>query len=254
GGSSGGGRREGGAILHGCGRAERLRGQLSFAALGRDAPAHCARPHARLRSENPADGRAVRGARCPDPRPHAVRTAQHLAAHAEDGDLRDPRRAGGGLSRRPGGGDVRAARPHQGDRRYQVRQERPRDLQEQGLHRQGRRDLESGAHRSDQGADGAGIMIEPALATTSPASPPGRQPRRPLVARAWEGGARGGLVATLALPPLSTVVAAWIDLLKDGELVSNGAASLWRTGAGLALAIVIGAALGIFMAWWRPVN
>ena len=104
-------------------------------------------------------------------------------------------------------------------------------------------------------------MIEPAIAATSG----GSQQRRIqaallrylpllLLALAWEAGARSGLISTLALPPLSTVAAAWIDLLKDGELVTNGAASLWRTGAGLALAIVIGAALGIFMAWWRPVN
>ena len=71
---------------------------------------------------------------------------------------------------------------------------------------------------------------------------------------AWEICARSGLVSTLALPPLSAVVAAWIELLKDGELITNGAASLWRAGAGLFLAIVIGAALGIFMAWWRPLN
>jgi len=75
-----------------------------------------------------------------------------------------------------------------------------------------------------------------------------------LLALAWEAGARSGMISTLALPPLSTVVVAWIELLKDGELVSNGAASLWRAGAGLSLAIVIGAGLGIFMAWWRPVN
>src|SRR5947208_16006238 len=75
-----------------------------------------------------------------------------------------------------------------------------------------------------------------------------------LLALAWEAGARSGMISTLALPPLSTVVAAWIELLKGGELVSDGLASLWRTGAGLTLAIVVGAALGIFMAWWRPVN
>jgi NitT/TauT family transport system permease protein len=75
-----------------------------------------------------------------------------------------------------------------------------------------------------------------------------------LLALAWELSARLGLVSTLALPPLSTVIAAWIELVKDGELVTNGAASLWRAGAGLFLSIVIGAALGIFMAWWRPVN
>ena len=75
-----------------------------------------------------------------------------------------------------------------------------------------------------------------------------------ILAMAWEVVASTGLVSTLALPPLSDVGAAWVELVKDGELLTNGAASLWRAGAGLALAVVIGAALGIFMAWWRPVN
>jgi NitT/TauT family transport system permease protein len=36
--------------------------------------------------------------------------------------------------------------------------------------------------------------------------------------------------------------------------VTNGLSSLYRAGAGLGLAIVVGATLGIFMAWWKPVN
>ncbi len=75
-----------------------------------------------------------------------------------------------------------------------------------------------------------------------------------LLALAWEIGARTGMVSTLALPPLSEVLVSWFELLKSGELITNGAASLWRAVAGLSLAIVVGAALGIFMAWWRPVN
>ncbi len=75
-----------------------------------------------------------------------------------------------------------------------------------------------------------------------------------LLALAWELSARCGLVSTLALPPLSEVLAAWVDLIKSGELIANGAASLWRAGAGLFLSVVVGAALGIFMAWWKPVN
>jgi ABC-type nitrate/sulfonate/bicarbonate transport system permease component len=75
-----------------------------------------------------------------------------------------------------------------------------------------------------------------------------------LLAVAWETAARTGLVSSLALPPLTSVAAAWIDLMKDGELITNGASSLWRAGAGLMLAIEYGAALGIFMAWWRPLN
>jgi NitT/TauT family transport system permease protein len=75
-----------------------------------------------------------------------------------------------------------------------------------------------------------------------------------LIALAWEIAPRIGLVSRLALPPLSAVALAWVDLLRDGELITNGASSLYRAGAGLGLAIVVGAVLGIVMAWWRPVN
>jgi ABC-type nitrate/sulfonate/bicarbonate transport system permease component len=75
-----------------------------------------------------------------------------------------------------------------------------------------------------------------------------------LLALAWEIVARLELVSSSALPPLSSVVAAWIDLIRSGELVANGASSLYRAAAGLGLSIVVGTSLGILMAWWRPVN
>src|SRR5215470_16332230 len=75
-----------------------------------------------------------------------------------------------------------------------------------------------------------------------------------LCALAWEAAARLGLGAAFALPPPSDVIVAWVDLVRDGDLVTNGAASLYRVAAGLALAVVIGAVLGIVMAWWRPVR
>jgi NitT/TauT family transport system permease protein len=75
-----------------------------------------------------------------------------------------------------------------------------------------------------------------------------------LLALGWELVARLGLVSSSALPPLSKVVTSWFDLLRDGDLVTAGASSLYRGGVGLVLAVVVGAALGIVMAWWRPVN
>ena len=75
-----------------------------------------------------------------------------------------------------------------------------------------------------------------------------------LLAIAWEIVARLELVSNTALPPLSDVVTAWVDMIKDGELLSNGASSLYRAGAGLALSIVVGTILGIGMAWWKLVN
>ena len=75
-----------------------------------------------------------------------------------------------------------------------------------------------------------------------------------MLAVGWELAARFELVSSSALPSLSQVAAAWIELVKDGDLITNGASSLYRAGVGLFLSIVIGAVLGIFMAWWRPVN
>jgi ABC-type nitrate/sulfonate/bicarbonate transport system permease component len=75
-----------------------------------------------------------------------------------------------------------------------------------------------------------------------------------LLAIGWEIAARLELVSSSALPPLSDVVVAWIDMLKNGELVSNGGASLYRAGMGLLLSVAVGAVLGIAMAWWKPVN
>jgi NitT/TauT family transport system permease protein len=75
-----------------------------------------------------------------------------------------------------------------------------------------------------------------------------------LLAIAWELAARLELVSTTALPPLSDVIVAWVDMIKDGELISNGVSSLYRASAGLGLSILIGGVLGIVMAWWKPVN
>ncbi len=69
-----------------------------------------------------------------------------------------------------------------------------------------------------------------------------------ILAMAWEVVARLNLVDSLALPPLSKVAVAWVDLMRDGELVDNGAASLYRGGVGLLLAIIVGGGLGMAMA------
>ncbi len=72
-----------------------------------------------------------------------------------------------------------------------------------------------------------------------------------LLALAWEAAARLNIVDSLALPPLTKVAVAWVDLMRDGELIDNGASSLYRASAGLLLAIVIGGGLGMCMARWR---
>lgn len=75
-----------------------------------------------------------------------------------------------------------------------------------------------------------------------------------ILALLWEGVTRLGLVSSSALPPLTQVAKAWINLAVSGDLLSNGAASLWRLAAGLALAIMIGSVVGLAMARSRLVD
>jgi ABC-type nitrate/sulfonate/bicarbonate transport system permease component len=75
-----------------------------------------------------------------------------------------------------------------------------------------------------------------------------------ILALLWEAVVRLHLVSADLLPSLSAVLEAWWKLALDAELWRSAGASLYRGGAGLALAIVFGGALGIAMAWWQPVN
>ena len=75
-----------------------------------------------------------------------------------------------------------------------------------------------------------------------------------LLAAIWEAVVQLGLVSRDLLPSLSDVVKAGWNLAREGDFWTNAAASLYRGAAGLALAIAVGAALGIAMAWWRAVD
>ncbi|MGA3308302.1 MAG: ABC transporter permease [Xanthobacteraceae bacterium] len=75
-----------------------------------------------------------------------------------------------------------------------------------------------------------------------------------ILAFAWEAAARLHLVSSLALPPLSHVAVAWLDLVRDGELIDNGLISIYRGGVGLLLAVGGGGGLGVAMAFWRPLD
>src|SRR3954464_1866827 len=65
---------------------------------------------------------------------------------------------------------------------------------------------------------------------------------------AWEAAARAGLAPRLFLPALSTVVQKFAELTAHGSLPVDLATSLYRAGAGVALAAAIGIFLGIAMA------
>ena len=70
----------------------------------------------------------------------------------------------------------------------------------------------------------------------------------------WQAVSSLGWVSTAVLPPLTAVFEAGVRLLESDDFWSNAGASLYRGGMGLLLAIVIGAVLGIAMAWSRPVR
>ena len=79
----------------------RLRRPLSAHALGRPAQARRSRASADPRSEDPADGRAVRSARCADPADHGQSAARFVERRPQGGAVRHPRSGGGDRALRP---------------------------------------------------------------------------------------------------------------------------------------------------------
>jgi NitT/TauT family transport system permease protein len=75
-----------------------------------------------------------------------------------------------------------------------------------------------------------------------------------LLALLWEVAPRLGLIDPTSVPPLSIVAVAWWNLLRSGDLASHGLSSLQNLSAGLALGVVVGTALGVLMAWYRPLD
>src|SRR6266571_3963558 len=78
-------------------RPQGLRGEVPSRALRGHEAARRDRPRARHRHEDPPDGRALRRPRRADARAHGGVAPGHLAADAQDRDLRDPQPARGAL-------------------------------------------------------------------------------------------------------------------------------------------------------------
>ncbi len=75
-----------------------------------------------------------------------------------------------------------------------------------------------------------------------------------VLALVWEVVPRLGLVDEYFLPPLHTVLQAWWEMARDGQLVTHVHASLVRSASGFAIATVVAIPLGAAIAWYRPVR
>ncbi|MET8337148.1 hypothetical protein ABZV14_36340 [Streptosporangium canum] len=74
-----------------------------------------------------------------------------------------------------------------------------------------------------------------------------------VLAALWESLPRLRVVDPTFLTPLSEVLVAWWDLLLSGELLDHTQASLIRSLAGFALAIVVAIPPGLLIGWYKPV-
>ncbi|WP_269802702.1 ABC transporter permease [Actinocorallia populi] len=69
----------------------------------------------------------------------------------------------------------------------------------------------------------------------------------------WESAPRLGLVDAVFLPPFSEVLLALKELAAGGALREHAEASLIRSLAGFALAILVMIPLGLVLGWYKPV-
>jgi NitT/TauT family transport system permease protein len=69
----------------------------------------------------------------------------------------------------------------------------------------------------------------------------------------WEVAPRVGLVDDVFLPPLTTVLSAFRELVVGGQLAQHLGASLTRALTGFAIALVLAVPLGVAIGWYKPV-
>ena len=63
----------------------------------------------------------------------------------------------------------------------------------------------------------------------------------------WEIGSAWKLVDPVSIPRVSLILAAWIDGLRNGQLLTQLMPSLWRIFSGFGLAVIIAVPLGLLM-------
>ncbi len=63
----------------------------------------------------------------------------------------------------------------------------------------------------------------------------------------WEAFAYSGMFSTALTPPLESIAATMISMLRDGSLIENALATLTRVFIGFAIAFAIGVPLGMLM-------
>jgi ABC-type nitrate/sulfonate/bicarbonate transport system permease component len=64
---------------------------------------------------------------------------------------------------------------------------------------------------------------------------------------AWELVARTGFVNPYVFPPVSEILLRWVELFADGRIYLPLWETLWRSLAGLGLAVLVGVPLGLLM-------
>jgi NitT/TauT family transport system permease protein len=75
-----------------------------------------------------------------------------------------------------------------------------------------------------------------------------------LVLAAWQAASSSGLLPNAVLPSFAAVAESLAELVRTGEIWPHTVASLGRAGAGFAIAVVFGIALGLVMARVRAVQ
>ena len=64
---------------------------------------------------------------------------------------------------------------------------------------------------------------------------------------AWELGSATKLLDPVSVPRVSVIAAAWVEAIRNGQLLNHLLPSLWRIFAGFGLAVVVAVPLGLLM-------
>src|SRR5262245_33530006 len=226
---------------------------LPAPALGRHAAAQRHRARLRDRSGDAADGRAVRRARCAEPRHPAGRAGADLARDPQDCDLCHPFHRGSAADGRPLRGHDRAAGPHQTHHRRPLPAPARSDraVGSTRVRSAEARHLAGAGAGGDAGARGARAMNAISAKTRDRLL----YMISPLLFLAlWQLLLMAGIGDRRFIPAPSDIAVRFWQLVLSGELAMHTGVTLLRVCGGFFIGAIPGVACGLLMAMFRPVR
>src|SRR5437588_7561594 len=72
-----------------------------------------------------------------------------------------------------------------------------------------------------------------------------------LLLLSWQEASVHHVLDPVFIPPVSDILHAWVNVMRDGSLGDALSGTLTRFAVSYALAVIVGITVGVLLGWWR---